>query len=348
MSTLNCPEEVFLAEQLVELHPWADMVRFARTGGEANSIAIRIGRASSGRDKVAICGYHGWHDWYLSANLGDHKGLDGHLLPGLEPNGVPRDLKGSVIPFQYNDLESLEKIVANENIGVIMMEVFRNQEPRDNFLQKVRDLATKNNIVLIFDECTSGFRQTYGGLHIQYGVNPDIAVFGKALGNGYAVTAIVGKKGVMEAAQTTFISSTFWTERIGSVAGLKTLERMKEMRSWELITDIGKKIQKQWKKLAVENSLGIEIAGLPALASFSFNSKDNLKYKTLITQEMLKEGFLASNAIYSCVQHSPEIMNRYFEKLNDIFKTIRECEDGRSVDSLLLGPVCHSGFKRLN
>lgn len=348
MSTLNCPEEVFLAEKLIELHPWSDMARFARSGGEANAIAIRIARAASGRDKVAICGYHGWHDWYLSANLGDHKGLDGHLLPGLEPNGVPRELKGSVIPFQYNDLESLRKIIAEENVGVIKMEVFRNHEPKDNFLQKVRDLATENNIVLIFDECTSGFRQTYGGLHLQYGVNPDMAVFGKALGNGYAVTAILGKREVMEAAQSTFISSTFWTERIGSAAGLKTLERMKDLRSWEVITDIGKLIQSQWKKIAIENCVNIDIAGLPALTSFSFQSKDNLKYKTLITQEMLKEGFLASNAVYTCVLHTPEVLNNYFEKINNIFKIIRECEEGRNIDSLLMSPVCHSGFKRLN
>ena len=166
MSTLNCPEEVALAEKLVEINPWAQMVRLARSGGEANSISIRIARAASGRDKVAICGYHGWHDWYLSANLGDDKNLAGHLLPGLDPAGVPKNLKGSVLPFSYKNMEELEQLFEKHpDIGVIKMEVSRNKGPENNFLENVRALATKKNAVLVFDECTSGFRQTFGGLH---------------------------------------------------------------------------------------------------------------------------------------------------------------------------------------
>ena len=165
MTTLNCPEEVYLAERLVELHPWAQMVRFARSGGEANAIAVRIARAASGREKVAICGYHGWHDWYLAANLGDEANLAGHLLPGLEPNGVPTSLRGTVLPFNYNRIDELEALVSSHDIGVIKMEVSRNHGPAEGFLQRVRDIATRRGIVLIFDECTSGFRQTFGGLH---------------------------------------------------------------------------------------------------------------------------------------------------------------------------------------
>src|SRR5690606_13671436 len=161
MSTLNCPEEVYLAEKLVELHPWADMVRLARSGGEINSIAIRIARAATGRDKIAICGYHGWHDWYLSTNLKDDQNLDGHLLPGLEPLGVPKGLTGTTLPFNYNKIEELEQIVAGNpgQIAAIKMEVSRNSGPEDGFLDKVRKIASENNIVLIFDECTSGFRE---------------------------------------------------------------------------------------------------------------------------------------------------------------------------------------------
>ena len=199
MSSLNAPEEVYLAEKLVELHPWADMVRFARSGGEANAIAIRIARAASGRDKVAICGYHGWHDWYLAANLDGDEKLSGHLLPGLNPQGVPQDLAGTVFPFSYNDFASLKKLVSDHDIGVIKMEVVRNVGPENDFLKKIRDLASRKNIVLIFDECTSGFRETLGGIHKKYGVEPDMAMFGKALGNGYAVTATIGRKEVMEA-----------------------------------------------------------------------------------------------------------------------------------------------------
>ncbi len=348
MSTLNCPEEVYLAEKLVEMHSWADMVRFARSGGEANAIAVRIARAASGKDKVAICGYHGWHDWYLSANLGDNKSLDGHLLPGLEPKGVPRNLKDSVIPFNYNNFSELEGIVNANDVGVIKMEVVRSMPPKDNFLQKVRQLASDRNIVLIFDECTSGFRETFGGLHKKYGVEPDIAMFGKALGNGYGITAILGRREVMDAAQSTFISSTFWTERIGPTAALKTLEVMERIKSWDIITQTGLQIRNRYKLLAKEHALNIQQWGLPSLTGYTFEAKNALAYKTLVTQEMLGKGYLVGNSIYVCTEHTPEIIDDYFDKLSPIFKLIKECEEGRDVMTLLKGPICHAGFKRLN
>ena len=348
MSTLNCPEEVYLAEKLIELHPWAEMVRLARSGGEANAIAIRIARAASGKDKVAICGYHGWHDWYLSANLGDDKNLAGHLLPGLAPNGVPQSLRGTAFPFSYNNFAELESLVNAHDIGVIKMEVVRNLGPQDNFLHKVRQLATERGIVLIFDECTSGFRQTFGGLHKMYGVEPDMAMFGKALGNGYGITATIGRREIMEAAQTTFISSTFWTERIGPTAALKTLEVMERVKSWEQITQTGLDITAKWKALADKHGLSITTNGLPALTGFSFNSPDALAYKTLITQEMLTKGYLAGTSVYVCTEHTPEIVANFFETLDPVFALVKECEDGRDVMSLLKGPVCHGGFKRLN
>lgn len=349
MATFNCPEEVMLAEKLIEIHPWADMVRLARTGGEANSIAIRIARAASGKDKVAICGYHGWHDWYLSANLGDEQNLSGHLLPGLEPAGVPQPLKGSVFPFNYNNFSELLNLVNKHDIGVIKMEVIRNVEPEDNFLQKVRDLATQRNIVLIFDECTSGFRQSFGGIYKIYGVEPDMAVFGKALGNGYAITAVIGKKEIMEAAQKTFISSTFWTERIGPSAALATLKVMEETKSWEYITQTGIEIKKKWQQLADRYKLPITLWGIPALAGFSFISSNNLVYKTYITQEMLKKNFLASNTIYVCTEHTSKILDDYFSNLEEIFAEIVKFENGeKDINKSLVGPVCHGGFKRLN
>ena len=348
MSTFNCPEEVYLAEKLIELHPWADMVRLARSGGEANAIAIRIARAASGKDKVAICGYHGWHDWYLSANLGDDAGLDGHLLPGLQPKGVPRNLKGTVFPFNYNNYDELETLVNEQDIGVIKMEVVRNMGPENDFLHKVRKLATDKGVVLVFDECTSGFRETFGGLHKKYGVEPDMAMFGKALGNGYAITATIGKREVMEAAQTTFISSTFWTERIGPTAAIKTLEVMERIKSWESITQTGLNIRQGWQKLADKHSLIINHWGLAALTGFTIQSENSLAYKTLITQEMLAKGYLAGNSVYVCIDHTNEIVQGYFDALEPIFAIIKQCEEGRDVMNLLRGPICHSGFKRLN
>jgi len=348
MSTLNCPEEVYLAEKLIELHPWAEMVRLARSGGEANAIAIRIARAASGKEKVAVCGYHGWHDWYLSANLADDHNLDGHLLPGLEPKGVPRNLKGTVFPFRYNQYEELESLVKREGIGIVKMEVERNESPKPGYLQKIRKLCSERGIVLIFDECTSGFRETFGGLHKKYGVDPDMAMFGKALGNGYAITAVIGRRPVMEAAQSTFISSTFWTERIGPAAALRTLEVMKGEESWKQITLIGKNIRKKWQRLADEHKLQIEHWGLPALAGFTFKSPHALAYKTLLTQEMLKKGYLVGNSIYACIAHKPNYLKNFFELLSPIFNLIRQCESGFKVKKLLNGPVCHSGFRRLN
>lgn len=349
MSTLNCPEEVYLAERLIELNPWADMVRFARSGGEANSIAIRIARAASGKDGVAICGYHGWHDWYLSTNLNDGDGLAGHLLPGLDTAGVPRNLKNTVFPFEYNRFDELLHIVNSQNIGIIKMEVQRNFEPEDDFLLKIRKLATEKNIVLIFDECTSGFRETFGGIFQKYSVEPDLAMFGKTIGNGYALTAVVGRREIMEAAQNTFISSTFWTERIGPTAALATLKVMEEVKSWEIITAYGKRMRDGWQGIANSNKLSISISGIPSLSTYSFNSNNNLIYKTFITQEMLKKGYLASTNFYPSTAHSNEVIDKYIEDLNEIFFLIYRCEIGDlDVNTILDTQVCHGGFKRLN
>ncbi|ATX76598.1 glutamate-1-semialdehyde aminotransferase [Reinekea forsetii] len=350
MSTLNCPEEVYLAEKLIEINPWADMVRFARAGGEINSIAIRIARAHTGRDKVAICGYHGWHDWYLASNLNSDQSLDGHLLPGLQPLGVPRGLTGTVLPFSYNNIEELENLIKENNgeIAAIKMEVSRNSGPIDDYLEKVRSLATENKIVLIFDECTSGFRETFGGLHNKFNVEPDIALFAKALGNGYAISACVGRQKIMQAAQNTFISSTFWTERIGPSAALKTLEVMERVKSWKTITQTGLQIRKRWQLLADNHDLGISHWGLPSLTGYTFQSENALAYKTLVTQEMLAKGYLASNSVYVSTEHTPTIIDGYFDALQSVFGLIKECEEGRNVSELLKGPICHAGFKRLN
>ena len=348
MSTLNCPEEVWLAEKLVEMHPWADMVRFARTGGEANSIAIRIARAASARDTVAICGYHGWHDWYLATNISDDSRLEEHLLPGLEPNGVPKSLSGTVKPFSFNRLDQIKKIASENKLAAIKLEVQRTEPPSAGFLEGIREICDKNGIVLIFDECTSGFRETFGGIHKKYNVEPDMAIFGKALGNGYAITSIIGRKSVMEAAQSTFISSTFWTERIGPSAALKTLEIMEKEKSWEQITDKGIYIREKWKVLSEKHNLKISFNGIPSIGGFSFDDPNSLKLKTLVSQEMLKRGYLASTLCYVCISHTKEIIDSYIENLDQVFSLISNQENMHKIDDLLEGPVCHSGFKRLN
>jgi glutamate-1-semialdehyde 2,1-aminomutase len=348
MSTLNCPDEVLLAEQLVAMHPWSEMVRFARTGGEANAVAVRIARAATGRAKIAVCGYHGWHDWYLAANLTGDDSLSGHLLPGLSPEGVPTDLKGSILTFKYNDLEAVRSLIEQGDLAAVVMEVSRNMGPDPGFLEQIRALTSKHGTVLMFDECTSGFRETLGGLHKKFGIEPDMAMFGKAMGNGYAVTAVVGRRNVMEAAQSTFISSTFWTERIGSVAALATLRAMEGISSWTTITETGAYVKRCWMDLANKYGLALSIGGLDALASFTFESNRAQHYKTLITQEMLKKGYLASTSIYVSVAHKKDLVEGYLEELDKVFALISECEQGRDVMSLLEGPVASTGFTRLN
>jgi len=347
-STFNCPEEVYLAEKLIEIHPWSDMVRFARTGGEANAVAVRIARAASGREKVAFCGYHGWHDWYLAANLSNSENLGSHLLPGLEPSGVPSSLKGSSIPFDYNDFDSIKNIVSNSDVGVIMMEVCRNLEPEDNFLEKIRQLATENDIVLIFDEITSGFRSNVGGVHLQYGVEPDIAVFGKTMGNGYAISAIIGKRKIMDYAQSSFISSTFWTDRTGPVAALKTIEIMERDLVHEKLIKTGEYIKQCWTEMVNQYDLETQITGIPPIPQIAFNSNQQLAIKTIITQEMLKKGYLAGNSVYVCIDHENNIVDDYMDALNKPFEMISEVMDGEDPSKFLEGPICHSGFTRLN
>jgi glutamate-1-semialdehyde 2,1-aminomutase len=344
LSSLNSVEEVKLAKELIKMHPWAESAKFARTGGEANAIAIRIARAASGKDKVAICGYHGWHDWYLAENLKSNKGLGKHI----KIDGVPKDLKNSIFSFNYNNFKQVQNIVNKNKIGVICMEVTRNENPKNNFLKKIRTLANKKGIVLIFDECTSGFRKNYGGIHKIFKVNPDIALFGKALGNGYAITAIIGKKKVMKFAQSSFISSTFWTERIGYAAALAALSEMKKKKSWNTINNNGNYIIKNLKQLSKKHNLQIKIQALPALCNYIIVSKNWQQYKTLITQEMLKKGFLATNAIYSSIAHTKSIIDKYFKELDKIFLLIKECENGRKISDYLKYPVCHTQFKRLN
>ena len=335
LSTLNCPEEVYLAEKLIKIHPWAQMVHFARSGGEANAIAIRIARAAINKNKVAVCGYHGWHDWYLSANLNNRNSLDTHLYPNLKYKGVPNDLKNSIYTFNYNDIDKLSEIITKDKqVGIIKMEVERDQKPNKGFLKKVRKLADDNGIILIFDECTSGFRETFGGLHLKYNVVPDIAMFGKALGNGYAITAVVGKKEFMKFTKETFISSTFWTERIGPTAGIATLEEMEKLKSWEKISEIGRFIKKEINKIAIKNEIRIQFSGLDPLITFKFDKKNHDLFTKFLTSEMLKNGFLAKNSLYVSMSHSKTLIKKYLYYLNETFIKISKFDSAKLIEIL--------------
>lgn len=348
MCTLNSPEEVELAELLLKLNPWASQVRYTRTAGEALAVAIRIARAYTRKDKVGFCGYHGWSDWYLAANLANKKNLDGQLLPGLEPLGVPRCLRGTAIPFNYNKIDELEKIVKKNDIGVIVMEPRREHEPQKGFLENVRKIASKIKAVLIFDEVTSGFRMNVGGIHMLYKVYPDIAVFGKGMSNGFPMAAIIGRKKVMDAAQRSFISSTYWTERIGPTAALATIKKFKKYNIPVHLVKIGNLIGEGWKKLAEKHNLDIEIMNIPSLITFKFKyGADNQALHTLFNQEMLKRGYLATKSVYVCWGHKKEHIKKYLENVDKVFGFISQAIRNKKIYDLLEGPIIHSEFKRL-
>lgn len=349
VSTLNAFEEVELADLLLKLHPWAEKVRYARCGGEAMAVAVRIARAYTGKDKIAFCGYHGWHDWYLAANLADNKNLDGHLLQGLNPRGVPRALKGTSMPFRYNHIEDLEKIIKNnKNIGVIVMEPLRNFEPENNFLQKVRKIADRTGAVLIFDEITIGWRLAFGGAHLKYKVIPDMAVFAKGISNGFPMAAIIGKKEVMEAAQTTFISSTYWTERVGFAAAIATINKIIKNKVPQHLEKIGKLAKEGLQRAAKKNNIKLEISGtLPLLHLEFLYGKNSLLVRTIFTQEMLKRGFLASGAIYASYSLKEKHITRYLRAVNEVFFIISGSIKENKINELLEGAVAQEGFRRL-
>lgn len=348
-STLNSYEEIEFAEKIISLHPWSQMARFTRGGGEACAMAVRIGRAASGRDKVAFCGYHGWHDWYLAANLSDSQNLDDHLLPGLKPKGVPRVLRGTAHPFHYNKIEELERIVASnkDEIGVIIMEPRRECEPNDNFLKNVREIANKTRAVLIFDEVTSGFHMNLGGIHLLYNVTPDLAVFGKALGNGFPIAAVIGKREIMDVAQDSFISSSFWTERIGYAAGLATIKKMENYCVHEKIKYFGQKIIKGWYEITQKNNLEIEISGYPAHIQISFNYRNASAIETLLTQSMLDKGFLSSTQIYVTYSYTDNIISEYLSALDETLNEVSTAIKLNNVESKLKNQIRTSHFIRL-
>ncbi|MCU1279437.1 MAG: aminotransferase class [bacterium] len=347
--TLNAPEEVELADLLCELHPWAQMVRYARSGGEAMSVAVRIARAHTRRDLVAFSGYHGWTDWYLAANIGESSALDGHLLPGLDPAGVPRELRGSALPFHYNRLDELKQIVAAHRgeLAAIVMEPRRDEPPAPGFLEAVRQIADDVGAVLVFDEVTTGFRECVGGIHLTMGVNPDIAVFAKSMANGYAMSAIVGKAAVMEAAQSTFISSTNWTERIGPTAALATINKIRRVGVVAHNQAIGARTIAGWKQLAEAHGFHLHASNLATLAHFKIEHADDLALTTLFTQEMLARGYLAWTNFKPSFAHTADHVDQYLRAVDDVFKMMREATDRGDVRERLKGPAQRRGFYRL-
>jgi len=324
-TTLNCIEEYELAKEILKYNKFAHQVKFAKGGGEAMSMAIRIARSNSKKYKVVFSGYHGWHDWYISANLTNKRNLNNHLLKNLKPLGVPKNLKNSIIPLKFNDHVELKKIFKNnKDAGILVIEGARNDYPSLKFVKTINELKSKKKIIIIIDEITSGWRETLGGVYKKVNLKPDIVVYGKALGNGYPISAVVGKKDIMKISNYTFISSTAWTERIGFVAGLETIKFMKKNNVSSKIINKGKKIINGWKKIAIKNGLNISINKFYSMPTFNFNyQKDNDKLYTLFTKYMLQKGYVATNYMFVTYAHKDSEITKYLKVCDLVFQKIK-------------------------
>ncbi|MEZ6034021.1 MAG: aminotransferase class III-fold pyridoxal phosphate-dependent enzyme [Planctomycetaceae bacterium] len=355
MSSLNAAEEVELADLLIEIHPWAEQVRFARSGGESMAIATRIARAATKRDKIAFCGYHGWSDWYLAANLkpdGASDDLHGHLLPGLAPTGVPRGLAGTALPFTYNRLEELEQIIARHGheLAAVVMEPTRSADPQPGFLEGVRELCNRCGAVLVFDEISSGWRMHLGGVHLKYGVEPDIAVFAKAISNGHPMAAIIGLRRVMDAAQTSFISSTYWTEAVGPTAALATIRKLRQVNIAAHTNRIGSLMREGWQVLSQRCDVPVKVSGHAPLLHLSFDYEHAAALSTLFTARMLDKGFLAGSGFYPSFAHTARHISDYLSAAEPVFMELADTIRKGDVLSRLQAvgtTVRHTGFARL-
>lgn len=351
-STLLCPEDVELAELLVELHPWAQSVRYARSGGEALAMAVRIARAASGRDNVVFSGYHGWHDWYVAANLADEQALDDQLIRGVPSSGVPRALKWTSTPFKHSDTKDFDRAFAIAgNVGVVVVETMRESEDVIPFLRHVVDHAHAAGAVVIFDEVSSGFRICCGGAHLVAGIAPDIAVFSKAIANGYAMSAVVGTRQVMEHVTKSWVSSTNWTERIGPAAAIATIRKFQREHTQDLLVAIGRAAKLAWRRAAAAAKLEISVGGINPLAHFAFVGsdvgEDPQAMRTLYTLEMLKLGWLAPASFYAMAAHTANDLERFETDAAHAFGVVADAAMGDGVEASLPNGVAEAGFARL-
>ena len=323
-TTLNSLEEVSLAKELLKIDSFADQVKFARSGGEAVAIAIRIARAKNKKTKIAFSGYHGWQDWYLAANIKDKKNLNNHLLKNLDPIGVPKELIGSNIPIKFNDIGHLIKTIKKSDFAAIIVEPGRFNYMEKNFAKKINYICKTKNICLIVDEITCGWRSNLGGLYKKIGLKPDIVIYGKALGNGYAISSIVGKKKYLKFANKSFISSTAWTERVGFCAALKTIQLLRK-KNYQKIEKLSKIIKDDWKHYSKKHGVDITVNNYSSIPSFQFNyGNKNDQLYTIFTNLFLKKSILATNSVYLCFAHNNKNIKKYRSHLDNTFCALKE------------------------
>ncbi len=328
---VNHPVEVELAELLIDTIPCAEMVRLCKAGGTADEIAVRIARGHTGRDRIVFCGYHGWHDWYLAANLADDATLDGHLLPGLDIRGVPQALRGTAIPFRYNDLESLRVALDAHRgeVAAIIMEASRTDLPAPGFLEGVRTLADEHDVVLIFDEVITGFRLALGGAQERYGVVPDLATFGKAMSNGHPIAAVCGRREIMADAATMFISSTYYSDAPGMAAAVATITELRERNALAHIHAMGQMLIDGFADLARAHGVPARMDGPPPVTHPHFDVPEELRgdIVTLYLQEMYRARIFACTVNYICYQHTPEDIAAFLSAADGALAMVRRALD---------------------
>lgn len=318
---LVSPDEPELADLLLGLHPWAGRVRFARGGGEAVGMAVRIARAATGKSGVAFCGYHGWQDWYLAANLGSDSALDGHLIPGLQPLGVPRELQGTAEPFRFNDLASLDQALnrLEGRLATVVMEPMRSQFPQEGFLQAVAARCRAAGAIFIVDEVSSGWRCGFPGALSRFGVDPDLVVYAKAMSNGIPFAAVVGREDVMEAANSSFISSSYWTDGIGPAAALACLTKMRDLKVQPRVWKLGETMRAGLDQLAARHPVSkLKVGGMPCASTLSFDlGAEGSAAKAVLIRKMLARGFLASSALYMMHAHTPARIRSFHSAMDE-------------------------------
>jgi glutamate-1-semialdehyde 2,1-aminomutase len=350
--SVNHELEIELAEELVRSIPCAEMVRYAKTGGEACAIAVRIARGVTGRDKVLFCGYHGWHDWYLAANLPVEANLNTHLFPGIEPIGVPRALAGTALPFAYGDLSSLGQLLDNHRgeVAAVIMEPLRSEQPPAGYLDGVGRLCRERGAVFIFDEVSSGFRFSTGGAQAYVGVTPDLAVFAKSMSNGYPMAAVVGKRAVMEPSIRMFISSTYWSDTIGLRAALTTLREIRRREVPMYLHQFGTELQRRLNDAAAETGMSVRCGGLSVHPALQFQVEDpamKTRLATLYMQEMAKRGCHGYTSFYLNAAQGAAEIEQTVAAARETFALMDQGLRRGTIDQLLECDLQQDAFRRL-
>lgn len=325
-TSLNSYEEVIATKKLIEAVPWIDSARYTRSGGEATTLAIRIARAKTLRTKVLFSGYHGWHDWYLCAAHSFQ--LGNHLLDHLPIAGVPKELDGTAIPFDYGDFDGFDRCIKKhiKDIAAVILEPMRYSMPDVKFLEHVKKFCSENGIILIYDEISSGFRFNNSAVHLDTNALPDLVVFSKAIGNGYPIGVIAGKSSVMEAVKDSFISSTTHTESVGFSAMSAVLDFYAKNNVSEMLNEKGGAVRKILIKTAKIKNLEITTKGQNQLWNWSFCCEPTLnrQLQTIVTESMLASSILFSNRVYATLGFDPDFYPIFERALNKAFQLVSD------------------------